>query len=188
MASLTAQFSQDRRFPINGDAATNAFRGMTIEVDDHKSLDRIIYNKLVELADRENSTLSLPLKNAGWRLIGLPKEGERPGTHTLKIEVNGEKVAELEMSIKAEVTKTNIGLAGARSSKQAAKALRNNIGRVNGLVLKSGDRQHPNDLLWEFNGEKGSLPLTDHTKGDGGKNEKAALDKLKKVMNENGYE
>ena len=93
--------------------------------------------------------------------------------------------------VEAPVAKgpVDLGIAGLSKSEAAVKLLESlEKGALKGkLVLKDGDKQHPGSKLWELDGKKGSVPTTAHTKGDGGKNEKAALVELKKVFKSAGY-
>jgi len=69
------------------------------------------------------------------------------------------------------------------SSEAAAKLLVQHKASIPGLTLKVGDGEHAKDIKWQVKGGKsGSLPMTAHTKGPGGKNENAALDTLKKAL------
>lgn len=188
MATLTANFKENAKFPIDEAAAAKAFKGLRTVFDYAKVQENEIERQLVLLAAKKDKTLALPLKNATFKLEGLPSdEAKRSGEHELKIEIDGTEVAKNKVWINRSSTGVNIGLSSANSSEKAAAALLKNKDKIKGLELKAGDSQHGKDLKWSLDGKSGSLPLTAHTKGDGGKNEKAALEFLKKTMKEAGY-
>lgn len=190
MATLTATFKPNTKFPLVESDAEKAFKGLRTVFDYAKGggQDTMICNTLVALAAKKDKTLNLPLKNAGFTLDGLPSdEDKRSGEHELKIKVGAKEVSKNKVWINRPATGINIGLASANTSEKASAALLKNKTKVEGLELKLGDGEHAKDLKWSLDGKSGSLPMTTHTKGDGGKNEKVALDFLKKTMKEAGY-
>ena len=190
MATLTVTFKPNSKFPLDEAAAEKAFKGLRTVFDYAKggAQDTMICNTLVELAAKKDKTLNLPLKNAGFSLDGLPgDEDKRSGEHEMKIKVGAKEVSKSKVWINRPATGINIGLAAANTSEKAAAALIKNKAKVEGLEIKLGDGEHAKDVKWSLGGKSGSLPMTTHTKGDGGKNEKVALDFVKKTMKEAGY-
>ena len=55
------------------------------------------------------------------------------------------------------------------------------------MIAKKGDGQHAKDILWQLKKgtslvKSGSMPMTTHTIGDGGKNLKAAITALNSAI------
>jgi hypothetical protein len=119
-----------------------------------------------------------------------------PGNHILMVKVDGDSVP-IPVTIAAPADQpeparepVDVGLKGIASSEDMARKLeelkRDQAGLAT-MELKKGDKQHPLDILWKMGDRSGSLPMTTHTKGDGGRNEKAALDEVKRTFKDLGF-
>lgn len=143
------------------------------------------------IKDRELAQKAL---KADVKLTGLPSDpDDYPGTHKMDVYVNGERACRMDVDIKGseKAGVNDVGFKSLSSSEDAAKLLvklkKDNDFFKKNLTLKKGDSQHPDNILWKVGSVENSLPMNAHTKGDGKKNEKVALDKLKKTMKALGY-
>ena len=116
----------------------------------------------------------------------MPDEAARSGEHEMTIKINGKEICKNKVWINKSTAAINIGLSGFTTSEKAVAALVKNQAKITGITLKKGDGQRPEDFKWRLNGKSGSLPLITHTKGPGGRNEKAALAELVKVLKAEG--
>ena len=188
MVTLTFTFKPDSKFPFDPDAVAKAFKGMRTVFDYAKgeAQAKTIFTALVGLAAKKDKTLSLPLKNASYKLEDLPAdESARSGEHLMKIMVDKKEVSKNTVWINRPATGINVGISGATSSEKAIAALIKNKEKIEGLVLAKPDGQHPDAIRWSLGSASGSLPTSEHGKKDG--KEKAALDVLKRAMKEAGY-
>lgn len=142
----------------------------------------------------KNSDVRNKMLKGSMAITGLPKSADDyPGDYKMDIFVDKERACRVSVEIKEGTGKkiVDVGFKSVSSSEQAAKllvSLKKNVPFFSkNLTLKNGDGQHAKDLLWRIGRVDSSLPLTTHTKGDGKKNEKVALDKLKKTMKALGY-
>jgi|GEM_PF-2353289 len=142
----------------------------------------------------KNRELASKAIKATIKLTGLPNDAdEYPGSYKMNVLVDGERACRMDVDIKGsnKPTVKSVGFAGLSSSEDAAKLLmklkKDDDFMKSNLTLKKGDGQHPDSVLWKIGSVENSLPMNTHTKGDGKKNEKVALDKLKKTMKALGY-
>ena len=188
MATLTVKFKENKAAPVDKSAAEKVFKGMRTVFEHDKAQDVAIRVHLLNLVKKKDGKRALALTKAGYDLVGLPTDGaKQSGEYEMKIQLDGEEVGKNTVWINKSNDGVNIGISGVNSSEKAAAVLLSKKDKVEGLALKKGDGEHASDLKWSLGGESGSLPLTAHTKGDGGKNEKAALIFLKKTLKAAGY-
>ena len=162
-----------------------------VEHDERRQTDGI-WNDLRQMV--KDSELAQKARRATFRLTGLPSDADDyPGSYKINVFVDGERACRMDLDIKGS-NKSNVSDVGFKSlskSEDAAKLLvklkRDHDFFKKNLTLKMGDGQHPDSLLWKVGSVENSLPMNAHTKGDGKKNEKVALDKLKKTMKALGY-
>jgi hypothetical protein len=189
MATLDVTYTSDNKLTIDQFDAKQVFKSLRTVFNNHEvNQGEEIKKHLLTLVKQKNKDLGAALFKAKFAIKGLePAAEDNSGEHVMKIKIDGKDIAQNKVWINKPKTAkvTNIGLSTANTSEKAAAILRG--GEVEGLVLKNGDGQHAKDLKWTLGGVSGSLPMTTHTKGDGGKNEKAALTLLKKTLNGAGY-
>lgn len=194
MATVTLELEPKKNKTFTEADVKKSFAGKTVIVNynERRQTDDILAGVRDLIADRE---LREKVLNAKAKFTGLPTDiddlcGER---HKFLVEVSGVNAGRMDLYVEAPESggePKDVGLAGINDSETMAKKLAKLAKEEEGLKdlkLKLGDSQHPGSLLWQFGGTSNSIPLTAHTKGDGGKNEKVALDKLKKAFKRFGY-
>ncbi len=191
MATITVTYVPSKAAPVDEADAKKAFTNLRTVFDNNKNNQHgEIEKHLQGLIKKKNSALATALGKAKCTVTGYDSDEEkRSGQHEMKVLLVKTEIAKNRVWINKPATGKgiNIGLNSARTSEQAAAILLKNRAKIEGLALKKGDGDHKNDLLWSIGTNSGSLPLTTHTKGSGGSNEKAALSQLKKVMAEAGF-
>ena len=191
MCSFELRNLSNKSTPIDVADATKAFKGLrTVFDNNEKNQHGEIEKHLLALVKKKDKGVGAGLSKARCTVSGYDKDAEkRSGEHQMKVMLDNKLIATNKVWINKTTTGKgiNIGISGANSSEKAAAILIKNKTKIDGLILKKGDGEHKEDLLWRLNGVNGSLPLTTHTKGTGGKNEKAALKVLKKAFGEAGY-
>lgn len=193
MANLLIKITEDRKTTIDTDLATRQLKGKKSVFDNSaRQQDKEIKDSILALI--KDRLLRAALFKGTWAISGYDKDPmKRSGKHALKIQV-GTKVIIPNMVVWINKPVNNepkdVGLAGLRSSadaKKLLKALKTSEKSLSGLGFKEGDSEHPTNFLWKMGKYSGSLPMTAHGKGPGGKNEKAALDTLRSAMATKGF-
>jgi hypothetical protein len=142
----------------------------------------------------KDSALRQKAMRGNVTITGLPGDAEDyPGSY--KMDVFVDKTRACRMSVDIEEGKgkkiVDVGFKSLSNSESAVKLLKSVKKEYpffkDKLLLKKGDGEHPDSILWQLGSERNSLPMNTHTKGEGKKNEKVALDKLKKTMKKHGY-
>lgn len=149
----------------------------------------------VRIGTVQTSGMDRRMEKAKLQSIKVPS-GFGPGKHILMVKVDEESVplpveiAEPPQEAEPPREPTDVGLQSITKSEDMARKLIELVRMQGGLPhlqITRGDGQHPTDILWRIEDFSGSLPMTTHTKGDGGCNEKAALSHVKKSLKALGY-
>jgi hypothetical protein len=151
-------------------------------------IEKAVIAKIKESKFRTNALASTR------KLTGLGSQATSyPGKYNLHVWVNEDRAARVFLYIEEpdeSAEPKDVGLKSISNSKDMAKKiveLKQKEKPLKTMSIKKGDGEHSEDILWKIGSKSGSLPMTTHTKGTGGRNELAALNQIKKVLKEIGY-